>query len=183
MKKLHADRNASAEDINEILEQADASWKGIQKTGVASRAEVMSMLSDEEWQLIIANSMEEFDKKELKKQKKAYDNFEKKFTKLKASIAKEITDPARQEEIFATFDLFKTDMKNYVDANMNRTAKELEEFAKREATEDELNAALSSVDDARDQFFESIEKLHFELVENTTDEEWKKISKAVNKIF
>ncbi|MGI9530887.1 hypothetical protein [Lutimonas sp.] len=183
MKKLQLDRDASSEDISEILDNANSSWKGIQATGIATRAEVITMLSDEEWELIIADSMEEFDKKELKKQRKAYDNFEKKFAKLQAAVAKEITDPERQEKIFATFDSFKTDMKNYVEANMNRTAKELEEFSKREATEDELNAAFSKVDSARNQFFESIEKMHFDLVEQTTEEEYSKIAKAVNKIF
>lgn len=183
MKKLNLDRNASSEDINAILNKANTSWKGIQSTGVEARAEVMTMLSEEEWELIIADSMEEFDKKELKKQQKAYDSFEKNFTKLKSSIAKEITDHERQEKIFATFETFKIDMKNYVEANMKRTAKELEEFAKRKATEDELNAALSTIDEARNQFFESIEKLHFDLVELTTEEEWSKIAKTVNKIF
>lgn len=183
MKKLNLDRNASSEDIDEILDEANASWKHIQGTGVKARTEVMSMLSDEEWELIIAESLEDFDKKEIKKQQKAYDNFEKKFVKLRAAIEKEISDPERQEKIFASFDSFKKDMKNYVDANMNRTAKELEEFSKRDATEEELNAALLTIDDARDQFFESIEALHFNLVEQTTEEEWTKIAKSVNKIF
>lgn len=183
MKKLHLDRNASSEDINEILDNSNTSWKDIQAKGVAARTEVMAMLSDEEWELIIANSMEEFDKKEIKKQKKAYDNFEKKFTKLRATVSKEITDPEHLEKIFATFDSFQADMKSYVEANMNRTAKELEEFSQREATEDELNAAFSVVDEARDRFFEGIEKLHFDLVELTTEEEYAKIAKAVNKTF
>lgn len=183
MKKIQLDRNASSEEINKILDNANASWKGIQATGIAARSQVMTMLSDEEWELIIADSMEEFDKKELKKQQKAYDNFEKKFTKLRSSVAKEITDHERQEKIFATFDSFQADMKNYVEANMNRTAKELKEFSQREATEEELKEAFSVIDEARDQFFEGIEKLHFDLVELTSEEEYAKIAKAVNKTF
>jgi hypothetical protein len=168
MKKLNLDRNASSEDIQEILDEADLAWKGIQTTGVQNRVETLELLSDEEWELIIAKSLEEFDKKEIKKQEKAYKEFEKNFAKLQSTIEKEISD---------------ADHKNYVDANMNRTIRELEEFGKKDANEEELNEALAAIDDAREQFFDGIVKLHFDLVEFTTDEEWTKIAKSVNKIF
>ena len=42
---------------------------------------------------------------------------------------------------------------------------------------------MSTIDQARDQFFDGVVKLHFDLVELTTDEEWSKIAKSVNKIF
>ena len=183
MKKLNLDRNASSEDINEILDEASTAWKDIQTTGLETRSETLKMLSEEEWEQIISKSLEEFDKKEVKKQNKAYKEFEKNFAKLQSTVEKEITDSDRQNKIGATFASFKKDMKNYVDANMNRTIKELEEFGDMKATEEELNAALSSLDEARDQFFNGIVSLHFDLVELTTDEEWAKISKSVNKIF
>jgi len=183
MKKLNLDRNASSEDIESILDGANDAWKGVQTSGLQSRAKTLEMLSDEEWELIIAKSLEEFDKKDVKKQEKAYKEFEKKFTKLKATIEKEITDADKKDQILATLETFKIDMKNYVDASANRTIKELHEFGDKDATEAELNEALSTIDDAREQFFDGIVKLHFDLVESTTDEEWSKISKAVNKIF
>ena len=183
MKKLNLDRNASSEDIQEILDEADLAWKGIQTTGVQNRVETLEMLSDEEWELIIAKSLEEFDKKEIKKQEKAYKEFEKNFAKLQSTVEKEISDADHKDKILATLDTFKSDMKNYVDANMNRTIRELEEFGKKDANEEELNEALAAIDDAREQFFDGIVKLHFDLVEFTTDEEWTKIAKSVNKIF
>ena len=183
MKKLNLDRNASSEDIQEILNEANLAWKGIQATGVQDRVKTLEMLSDEEWELIIAESLKEFDKKEIKKQEKAYKEFEKNFAKLESSVEKEITDADHKEKILATLDTFKNDMKNYVDANMNRTIRELEEFGKKDATEEKLNEELSTIDDAREQFFDGIVKLHFDLVESTTDEEWTKIAKSVNKIF
>ena len=183
MKKLNLDRNASTEDIQEILDNANLAWKGVQSTGVKNRMKTLEMLSDEEWELIIAKSLEEFDKKEIKKQEKAYKEFEKKFAKLQSAVEKEITDIDHKEKILATLDTFKSDMKNYVDANMNRTIRELEEFGKKDANEEKLNEELSTIDDAREQFFDGIVKLHFDLVELTTDEEWTKIAKSVNKIF
>ncbi|MDN3642893.1 hypothetical protein QWY87_09295 [Lutimonas halocynthiae] len=183
MKKLNLDRNASSKDIQEILDDANLAWKGVQTTGVQNRVKTLEMLSDEEWELIIAKSLEEFDKKEIKKQEKAYKEFEKNFAKLQSTVEKEISDADHKAKILATLDTFKSDMKNYVDANMNRTIRELEEFGEKDANEEELNEALAAIDDAREQFFDGIVKLHFDLVESTTDEEWTKIAKSVNKIF
>lgn len=183
MKKLNLDRNASSEDINDILDDAAPKWKAIQASGLQSRSEALEILSEEEWELIITKSLEEFDKKEVKKQEKAYKEFEKSFVKLQGTVEKEITDTERQEKIGVTFTSFKEVLKNYVDANMNRTIREMEEFGKIDATEDELNAALTSIDQAREELFEGIVKLHFDLVELTTEEEYAKIAKSVNKIF
>ncbi len=183
MKKLNLDRNASSEDINEILDEATATWKRIQAKGIHTRSETLEMLNDQEWEEIISKSLEEFDKKEVKKQEKSFKEFEKNFAKLQANVENEITDPERQEEIGAVFNSFKKVMKNYVEANMNKTIKEMEAFADIDATEEDLNEAFSSIDQARDAFFDGILSLHFDLVNLTSDEEWTSISKAVNKIF
>jgi hypothetical protein len=183
MKKLHLDREASSDDIGQILDEASDSWQAIQTTGFQNRTEALKILTEEEWELIIAKSIEEFDKKEIKKQEKAYKEFEKNFEKLELTVEKEITDIDRQEQIKATFASFKKDMENYVDANKNRTIKELHAFADMNATQEELKEAMSTIDQARDQFFDGVVKLHFDLVELTTDEEWSKIAKSVNKIF
>jgi len=172
MKKLHLDREASSDDIGQILDEASDSWQAIQTTGFQNRTEALKILTEEEWELIIAKSIEEFDKKEIKKQEKAYKEFEKNFEKLELTVEKEIT-----------FASFKKDMENYVDANKNRTIKELHAFADMNATQEELKEAMSTIDQARDQFFDGVVKLHFDLVELTTDEEWSKIAKSVNKIF
>lgn len=183
LKKLNLDRNASSEDINEILDEATTTWRRIQTEGLQTRSKTLEMLNDQEWEEIISKSLEEFDKKEVKKQEKAFKEFEKNFAKLQVYVEKEITDPERQEKIATIFTSFKKVMNNYVEANMNKTIKEMEAFADINASEEDLKAALSSIDLARDAFFDGILSLHFDLVDLTSDEEWTGISKAVNKIF
>lgn len=183
MKKLNLDKNSSPEAINAVFDQANDSWQEVQQLGIQSRTEALDMLSQEEWEGVISKSLNDYSKKDLKKQDKALKEFEKKFDKLKGSVAKEITDPERLEKIYTTFDAFKIDMANYLEANRKRTIKDMEVFGNLDASEAELQNEFSSLDEARNQFFIGIEKLHFELVENTTDEEWTKIAKSVNKIF
>lgn len=183
MKKLNLDRNSTPESINTVLDEANSSWKEIQEQGIKSRLDALELLSNEEWEGVISQSLEDYSKKDLKKQNKAVEDFEKKFDKLKSSVAKEITDPERQEKIFATFDAFKVDMANYIAVNKKKTVKDMDIFRDLDASEAQIQQEVSSIDEARSQFFKGIEKLHFELVENTTDEEWSKIAKSVNKIF
>lgn len=183
MKKLNLDRNASTDSIQGVLDEVTIAWQEVQAIGLKTRAEALEMLTEEEWEGVISKSLEDYSKKELKKQDKAYQNFEKNFDKLKASVAKDITDPERQEKIFATFDVFKVDMANYIMANKKKTLKDMEVFGDLNATEEQLQNELSSVDKARNQFFDGIVKLHNELAGSTSDDEWTKIAKSVNKIF
>lgn len=183
LKKLNLDRVGSKEEIEGKLGEAAAIWKSLLESGIEHRTEVTNMLEEEEWQEIIANSMEEFDKKEIKSQEKAYNGFEKKWATLSSTVLKEIPDEDRRLKIEKEFDGFKGLMKQYVDANMKRTVRENQVYADRSASEAELTAALSDIENVRLSLFDSFVNLHFELVELTTDEEWTKISKAVNKLY
>lgn len=183
LKKLNLDRDASKEDIEGELDRALDIWKELIASGVDHRQEVTKMLDDEEWQNIIANSMGEFDKKEIKNQEKAYKGFEKKWTSLSSTVLKEITEEERRVKVEAEFDKFKGLMKEYVDASMKRTVRENKVYADRVSTKAELTDALSDIENVRASLFDSFVHLHFELVELTTEEEWTKIAKAVNKLF
>lgn len=56
-------------------------------------------------------------------------------------------------------------------------------FQNLNATKSDLAEAVSFVDESRTKLFDGIVKLHFELTEITTEEEWTKIAKSVNKLF
>lgn len=183
LKKLNADRGASKEAIDQKLDEANAIWIGLDSSGISNRREATEMLTEDEWQEIIAKSMAEFDKKEIKSQEKAYKNFEKKWIGLSNTVLKEISDEDRRAKVEGIFQSFKGDMKRYVDANMNRTVRENEVFADRVASKEELGQALSEIEKSREDLFDSFVDLHFDLVDLTTEEEWKKIAKATNKLF
>lgn len=122
-------------------------------------------------------------KKEIKSQEKAYKEFDKNFDKLKKGVTSEITDPERLKIIEETFKNFKDLWKIYLDEVMALSLRYLDSFQNLDATEAELNEAISSVGDSRDNLFDGIIKLNAELKELTTDEEWTTIAKKINKLF
>lgn len=183
LKKLNTDRNSPEGSMDIVLNDASEIWSDLKTSAVQKRVEVQGLLTEEEWQNIIAESLAEMNKKEIKSQEKAYKEFDKNFDKLKKGVTSEITDPERLKIIEETFKNFKDLWKIYLDEVMALSLRYLDSFQNLDATEAELNEAISSVGDSRDNLFDGIIKLNAELKELTTDEEWSTIAKKINKLF
>ena len=183
LKKLNTDRNSPEGSMDIVLNDASEIWSDLKTSAVQKRVEVQGLLTEEEWQNIIAESLAEMNKKEIKSQEKAYKEFDKNFDKLKKGVTSEITDPERLKIIEETFKNFKDLWKIYLDEVMALSLRYLDSFQNLDATEAELNEAISSVGDSRDNLFDGIIKLNAELKELTTDEEWTTIAKKINKLF
>jgi len=183
LKELNSDRLSPKDSIVAELNIALDIWKELQTNGIDKRIQVKDMITPEEWEKIIANSVAEFDKKELKAHEKLYKNFNKELYKVQEVMADKVADMERRKKIEAAFDSYSKDVKDYIDANIDRTLKNHAAFRNLDATKQELLEALSSVESSREEFFDGIVKLHFELVEYTTDDEWGKISKAINDMY
>ena len=183
MKELNLDRNSSKDSIYAVLNEATEIWRNLQKSGLNKRISVQELLTEDEWEMIIANSIDELSKKEVKNQEKDYKNFIKEFDKLYGTIAKQTTDVERMKKIDQALVNFKSLTKNYMDANKERSLRYNDAFRNLNATKSDLTDALSSVEEARSNLFEGVVNLHFKLVESTTEDEWIKIAKAVNKHF
>lgn len=183
LKKLNEDRHSPKDSIIAALNMNLDIWKKLQTDGIDHRLKAIKLITPEEWEQITANSVAEFDEKELKAQEKVYKNFNKEIFKVQEVIADKVTEEDRRKKIEAAFENYDKEMITYIDLNINRTLNNHKAFRNLNATKPELLEALSSIEDARKDVFEGIVKLHFQLVELTTDEEWKKISKAVNNMY
>lgn len=183
VKKLNLDRNSEKDSIDKVLNDASGIWQSIQTSGINNRILVQELLSEEEWENIIAKSIDELDKKEIKNQKKQYEKFNKEYDKVKNTIAEQITDVERRKKIDEAFIELKNLMKDYLEANKIKTLRYNDAFQNLNASKADLTEALSFLDESRIKLFDGIVKLHFELTEITTDEEWSKIAKSVNKLF
>ena len=183
LKKLNLDRNSLKESIVAEFTITSDLWKKLQTDGISKRLQVINLLTAEEWDKVTANSVAEFDKKENKKNDKVFEEFDKELKKFKEEIVKNISDKEKITEIEDAFLDFSTDIKGYIDANMERTLRDHQTFRNMNATSDELVNALSTVEEARMDVFEGIIELHFKLVELTTEEEWNSIAKATNNLF
>ena len=183
LKKLNLERTSSEESIRAEFDKVTDIWKKLQTDGIEKRIQVTSMLTEDEWEKIVAGSVSELDKKEQKSQDKIFEDFEKELNKTKKEIKKSIPDVAKANKIEDAFLAFSNEIKAYITANMDRTLRNYETFRNLNATKDELEEALSNVENSREKVFDGIINLHFELVELTTDDEWKSLAKAVNDLY
>jgi hypothetical protein len=183
MKKLNLDRNSEKDSIYQVLNDASDLWEKLQASGVDNRVLVQEMLTQEEWEKIISKSIDELSKKEVKNLEKEHKNFDKEYDKLQSAIAKQITNPERLKIIDQSFLDFKILLKDYIQSNKEKTLRYNDVFQNLNATKSDLAEAVSFVDESRTKLFDGIVKLHFELTEITTEEEWTKIAKSVNKLF
>jgi len=183
MKKLNLDRNSKKDSIYKVLNDASDIWEKLQASGIDNRISVQEMLTQEEWEMIISRSIDEMSKKEVKNLEKEHKNFNKEYDKLQRAIANQITNPERLKIIDQAFLDFKILLKDYIQANKEKTLRYNDEFQNLNATKSDLTEAMSFVDESRTKLFDGIVKLHFELTEITTEEEWNKIAKSVNKLF
>ena len=144
---------------------------------------MINLLIAEKWEIVTAKSVAEFDKKEIKKNDKIFEEFDKEVKKVKEEIVKNISDKEKINKIEDAFLDFTSEIKGYIKANMARTLRDHQAFRNVNATSDELVTALSTVEEARMEVFEGIMDLHFKLIKLTSEEEWDSLAKAANKLY
>ena len=183
LKKLNLDRNSTESSIRLEFAVTLDLWKKLQNDGIDKRLQVIGLLTEDEWEKVIANSIADPDKKEKKHKNKIYENFDKEVSKIKKEIEKTILDTAIAVNIENAFKDFSNGVRSYISANMDRTLKNHKTLRNKEANKEELEQALLFVVDARKNVFEQLLKLHFKLIDLTTEDEWKKISKSINELY
>ena len=70
MKKLNLDKNTPKDSIVNLLNETAEIWKEIQTEGIDDRLKATKLITDAEWENIIANSVSDLSKKEVKSQDK-----------------------------------------------------------------------------------------------------------------
>ena len=143
----------------------------------------MTKIKQEEWDQIIAKSLEEPNEKQEKKSKKEYDKFVGNLAKTKDVISENIADPDKTKEALAAYQEFEESFEALTKAIKDRTMSGQADFQNINAQREDLQAAMDSFNKIRGDFYDDVLNLHFKLREYTTEDEFKKVIKAVNKLF
>ena len=172
--KLFESRDTKQVDFDQLLNEIVETQAKSQKKNVKVIRESQEFITDVEWEAIeidIAKSLAKSDKKRTKKKTKT----DKHFLKWKSKINKSIADEDKRNEALKSVENLRTVyMKNYK-ILQDELLNDKSIMYQYKASETELVALQDEFIDFVKEVFEASFKTHFELVELTTPEEWKKI--------
>jgi hypothetical protein len=178
LKKTAAIRSTTKEELNELIDSISSIDQKGQQTWIKLRLDITKTLTKEEFDKIIVAGTTE-DEKVEKQNLKAKQKRDKAIQNIRTSLKEGITDQAKIDKVLEDFqqyedavnDLFK--MQQEINYELDETLK------KYNASEEELQTLIENVRKYNDGVLKAFETFNFQLVEQTTDEEWKNINKKV----
>ena len=179
---LNANRAATDDQFKAFFQRYMEAKKVLNESGLSARIEIRDKISPEIWEKIIVDARTTYEKEE-KKRGKYISKLSKSISKIEKKAGKNITETSRREEVKRAIAEFKNsvieiqkeyDRYNYAEnsvlANYNSSLNELQKV------QDELDLLQW-------QLFNAFTDTHMKLVRFSTDEEWHKVQKSLNKIL
>ena len=103
--------------------------------------------------------------------------------KIRAEIEKGIEDKDHLARALDAFDDFEVEMQQLLEHIRDMDTKHHKTLKKYGVTKVELDEINRQQNQIREGVYKEFIDMHFKMVEATTEEEWKSISKAIEKIF
>jgi hypothetical protein len=167
-------RGSSQEEMNALVESIIDSQTESKQANIRVNLEAQNNITAEEWSEIIVEITQDLEKTN-KAYTKADTKISKAYAKWEDKIEKTIMDASKREKALESArKLEAVYLKNrgiIQDEVMNKNSI----IYKYQTSEEELNALQAKFTQLTEQVFQSVIDTHFELIELTTEEEWKKI--------
>ncbi len=182
MGQLNSQRTTTEEEFREFFTNAMIHYKQFQQKRLECRLEIQELLTESEGMLIIKATEESWKKSEKTREKKVT-RLRKQFDKIDSKINKKVQDETRRDQAIEIVDKYRNtlidikreyDKFNIIDNPILR---------KHHATKSELQTELDRQNEMRWQFYNAYIETHDKLVKVTTEEEWDKVIKSMNRIF
>jgi len=173
-QKLLKSRETTREELEVIIKNIGENQAVSDRANIESNAEVQKNINAEEWEAInadIANGLKKPNKKATKISEelgKAYDKWEEK-------IAKTIVDENKKEKAVASAEKLEALYLKNRELIQKEVTNENSILYQFEASIEELNMMQDKFMNLSEEVLQAAITTHFELIELTTEEEWKKI--------
>jgi arsenate reductase-like glutaredoxin family protein len=182
MGQLNSQRTTTEEEFREFFTNAITQYKEFQQKGLECRLEIQQLLTESESMQIFKASEESWKKSEKTREKWVI-RLRKQFDKLNSKINKQVQDQTRRDQTIEIVDEFRN---NLIDIKCEYDKFNIIDnpiLKKHDATKSELQTELDLQNELRCQFYNVYIENHSKLVNFTTEEEWDKVIKSVNRIF
>jgi hypothetical protein len=178
LKKAAAIRSTTKEELNVLIDSISSIDLKGRQTWVKMRLEITKILTKEEFdKIIIAGTTE--DKKVEKQNLKAKQKRDKAIQDIRVSLKEVITDQAKINNVLEDFQQYEDAVNDLFKMHDEINYKLDETLRKYDVSEEELQTIMENVGKYNDGVLNAFETFNFQLVEQTTDEEWENINKKV----
>ena len=155
--------------------------KKLQSSYVDSELKIRAMIKEEEWQKIIGTVLEKPDNE--KAQNSYLKASEKLFGDILKACEENISNATTQKEALRTVNEQKAEVNHFVDEFLNLNYRNLESLRKLNAGRSDFELVTAELNELRRKLLDHLIDMRFKLVDMTSEEEWKKLGKELDKLF
>ena len=185
-KKLQKDRNAAREELEEVFEKSEEARKAVQSILVEKRLELRKLLTEKEWSGLLEQGMADLEVNPQKREKeiKKFEKSDSKIIdKIKKSLNKQFTDESRRSEALEAYANFENKASSFTDESMAYMAKNEETAQLYDAEKTDLEKVFIALNQSREEAMLEFLQMRGTLIELSSEKEWKKVAKTLNRLF
>lgn len=185
ISKLAQDQNKTSDDLLDIYQVYYDARLNMQKQLIENRLDVQQFLTDAEWKQLIENAVLPSDKIRRKADKadaKEEGKVDKLVEEIDKAINKEVKDSEKREAILLSLETFTISLEEFIDEGQQMNFKDNKIIRDKNATREDLEKFYDSENELRMKGTKDYFKIRESAIQNSTDDEWKRIVKALNKI-
>jgi len=184
--KLNKDFHADSQDMENLLSEFRMEKIKLKIKLVDIRLEFQQMMTADEWEVLISKierTSENFEPKKDKNELKTELKKNKILSKIEGEIEAAFTDPQKVAEVREDLDRFEEDLANLLFVLQEEPAALMEVIRNQDATHEELSDIFQRQEDYLIKMQTSYLSLRSELQQLSTEDQWPKIAKALNKLI
>ena len=179
--ELNLNYSSQREDFEKLFDEYFDERKKLQSTYIDNEMKIRSLIKEDEWTKIVGQVLVEPDnKKSLNTYMKTS---EKLFGGILNTCEKTMADAGALKEAQRLVKEQKAEVDHFVDEFVNLNYKKLEPLRNLNATRSDFESAATETNELRRKILSHLIDLRFKLAGLTSAQEWKKLGKALDKLF
>lgn len=186
LAKINKDLSADPMVIADLFKKYRSERTIVKNQLIDFRLNIQDLMTEEEW-VVITDQVENVKTKKAKKKEKAELKSNIKKDKIFLAIENEIqaafSDPEKIEEVKKDLEKFEDDLANLLFVVQEEPTNLIEVMRKKSSSRDELIEVIIKQEDYRSKVHASYLVLREELVQLSTEDNWSKVAKALNKLI
>ena len=185
-KKLQKDRRIPREELEQIFATSEKARTAAQSVLVDKRLKLREILSEKEWSNLLEDGIARFEEnpdkrnKEIRKMEKS-DN--KLLGKVEKTLQKQFEEESRRSRAMDAYARFENKVRAFSDESIAYLAKNDKTEQQYHTDQVTLVKVFAALNESREDAMFEFLQLRDEMIDLSSDKEWKKISKMLNSLL